>query len=267
MIPNGKISLVIIDTYQKREFLRYMVDQTLQHFCPRNIYTLSHSPLIAGEIFLRINDVKSQSDYSKTVFNILPNIVKDEFFLIVQWDSCIVNYSLWKEYFLNYDYIGAPWPHHFPDYDVGNGGFSLRTRKLLENFHRCMPVSLESAETEEPEDLKICRSYRQTLEYHGVQFAPRHVASEFSYESGSFHESFGFHSPRNFPRFVNPQAIIEHSQEIASRIHDYRETTSLILSCLKFGYADAAVSLLQHATNRIQVDRLLMSILSHNVKY
>ena len=33
--------------------------------------------------------------------------------------------------FFDYDYIGAPWPNNFVN-RVGNGGFSLRSKKFLE---------------------------------------------------------------------------------------------------------------------------------------
>ena len=38
--------------------------------------------------------------------------------------------GLFSERFLNCDYVGAFWPHH-QEFCVGNGGFSLRSRKLI----------------------------------------------------------------------------------------------------------------------------------------
>ena len=64
-----------------------------------------------------------------------------------------------SEVFLNYDYIGAPWPHH-QDFNVGNGGFSMRSAKLInavQNF--ISPDDLNSAE-----DVVICRYLRARLE-------------------------------------------------------------------------------------------------------
>ena len=70
--------------------------------------------------------------------------------LVIQDDGHIVNPSLWDEEFLKYDYIGLPWPFEdswiekqlkeqrpiirkvYPKNRVGNGGFSLRSRKFLE---------------------------------------------------------------------------------------------------------------------------------------
>ena len=61
--------------------------------------------------------------------------------LYVQADSFVVNASCWKDEFLDFDYIGAPWTNEVkinPNLvlnlknTVGCGGFSLRSRKLLE---------------------------------------------------------------------------------------------------------------------------------------
>jgi Protein of unknown function (DUF5672) len=51
--------------------------------------------------------------------------------LIYQEDSIIFHGNI--EPFLKYDYIGAPWPKEkkYNEKNVGNGGFSLRTRKKM----------------------------------------------------------------------------------------------------------------------------------------
>lgn len=50
--------------------------------------------------------------------------IKSRHFLIFQTDSCLLKEGV--DEFLQYDYIGAPWPHM--KNMVGNGGFSLRSR-------------------------------------------------------------------------------------------------------------------------------------------
>jgi len=51
--------------------------------------------------------------------------------LIYQEDSCIFRKGI--DEFLQYDYIGAPWPHEYNlnKLSVGNGGFSLRSKKVM----------------------------------------------------------------------------------------------------------------------------------------
>ena len=47
--------------------------------------------------------------------------------------------AAWRPEFLDYDYIGAVWPHVLDKYNVGNGGFSLRSKALLEAC-RALPM-------------------------------------------------------------------------------------------------------------------------------
>lgn len=59
------------------------------------------------------------------------NLLTGEKILIYQEDSCIFKLNI--EDFLDWDYIGAPWPEYQNDnkIGVGNGGFSLRTKKCM----------------------------------------------------------------------------------------------------------------------------------------
>jgi len=59
------------------------------------------------------------------------NLLTGNKILIYQEDTFIFNFNI-KD-FLEYDYIGAPWPLHQNEnkLQVGNGGFSLRNRELM----------------------------------------------------------------------------------------------------------------------------------------
>ena len=98
--------------------------------------------------------------------------------LVSQWDGYIINESAWKKEWLDYDYIGAVWS----DGVVGNGGFSLRSKRLMD--------ALKDDRFNAPffpEDEKICRDWRKVLESEfGLKFAPPEVASDFSIEGGRF---------------------------------------------------------------------------------
>jgi len=141
-------------------------------------------------------------EYSKyCIFN-LHKHVDTEFCLLTQADSWVVNPDLWDHQFLNYDYIGAPWPDsptHFTDPSgifqrVGNGGFSLRSKKLLE-----VPRSTKIIwNADYPnEDTTIGVSNRLEYENAGCKFAPLDVAIRFSHEmdipENKNIASFGFH--------------------------------------------------------------------------
>ena len=60
---------------------------------------------------VKINTLNSIKEYNNFLLTINPYIDSD-FALIVQDDGHIVNPTKWNAEFLNYDYIGAPWPNN-----------------------------------------------------------------------------------------------------------------------------------------------------------
>lgn len=83
----------------------------------------------------------------------LNKYIETSYVLIIQYDGFILNPDAWTDEFLEYDYIGAPW-WYTDDCNVGNGGFSLRSKKLLEIL-----ANDDSILETHPEDHHICRTY------------------------------------------------------------------------------------------------------------
>lgn len=144
---------------------------------------------------IKIAPMKSKQEYSKFIFKNLNYFVASEFVLLIQHDGFVVNYKAWTDEFLKYDYIGASWWYD-DELVVGNGGFSLRSKKLLE------VCAHDDVMTEiHPEDHAIGRIYRRYLEqHHGIKFAPKEIADRFSIEAfglkppaNKYNGSFGFH--------------------------------------------------------------------------
>jgi hypothetical protein len=133
--------------------------------------------------------------------------VNTSHFLVIQWDSWVIDESMWSDEYLKYDYIGAPW-WYSDGWNVGNGGFSLRSRRMAEHIARnghLYPM-------EHPEDNALCRKHRGRLERKGFRWAPEELASQFSFEcvrSSLASRHFGFHAFRNFPFVLDRQALDE----------------------------------------------------------
>jgi hypothetical protein len=160
----------------------------------------------------RIERIRTQEEYSEFVLRKLFEHVDRPNALVVQWDSFVLDKSRWDAAFLDYDYIGAPWPQ-FEDNRVGNGGFSLRSKRLLE-----LTASSDFPGSH-PEDLSICRTYRPLLERLGIRFAPTSVAARFSFERGERTDSFGFHGLFNFPTVLSgPELEVFLTELDVSRI-------------------------------------------------
>jgi hypothetical protein len=113
------------------------------------------------------------NDFMIREFN---NFIDSNFVITIQDDGFIINPNSWSNEFLEYDYIGALWPHSI--HRVGNGGFSLRSKRLLDLVPYNCDRYLSNAE-----DVIICQKCRPHLEKQGIQFAPPQIAAKFSIEA------------------------------------------------------------------------------------
>lgn len=142
--------------------------------------------------------IHSIEEYSHFMLKGLQAYVTTSHVLTIQWDGYVINPQAWQAQFLQYDYIGAPWPKKSGLW-VGNGGFSLRSAKLLTALQDDAIVAMH------PEDACICDRHRAYLEVqHRIQFAPAELAEAFSFEFAKPHtDAFGFHGMSNFPQVMS----------------------------------------------------------------
>jgi hypothetical protein len=78
-----------------------------------------------------VRGINSAADYSHFVLKELYARIRTKFVLIVQWDGYVAQPVAWQDAFLACDYIGAVWPQFNDAHTVGNGGFSLRSTRLM----------------------------------------------------------------------------------------------------------------------------------------
>lgn len=138
----------------------------------------------------KINSMEELSSfYIKEVYK----YIDTDYALFFHPDGFILNPSAWDNEFLKYDYIGAPW-YHFGKPVIGNGGFSLRSKRLMEYVAKNYK---KIGGQIHPEDSWICRLARKNLEKAGMKFAPIDVASRFSKEGNTrgiiWNGEFGWH--------------------------------------------------------------------------
>tara|TARA_E500000331_G_scaffold125755_1_gene123413 strand:- start:151 stop:879 length:729 start_codon:yes stop_codon:yes gene_type:complete len=155
---------------------------------------VTNQDIDAHNVELHLIEKLNWEQYNDEVLHLLDHTDND-YVMVIQDDGHIVNPSLWDDEFLKYDYIGSPWPFEdswidrqredhrqnirdvFPKNRVGNGGFSLRSRKFLEfsdQFDNCGGFG---------EDAFLCvRNYEKALDA-GIKFAPFELAVKFSYEN------------------------------------------------------------------------------------
>jgi hypothetical protein len=155
-------------------------------------------------VFEECSKLKSVNDYSLYVFKYLTNHVNTSHCLLIQYDSWILNSIKWDNSWLKFDYCGGLWPIVENSYiandgtrsRVGNGGFSLRSKKLMQ-----IPLDnnweLRQEQNFFNEDGNVCCYYKKELLELGIKYAPIEVAAQFSFENvvqeNLFVKPFGFH--------------------------------------------------------------------------
>jgi hypothetical protein len=117
--------------------------------------------------------------------------VSTSHYLSIHADGFVVNPECWRPQWLDYDYIGAPWPIDWTHtrYRVGNSGFSLRSVKLNARVEQLGNHPMNNDEL-------VCQNYREQLETECFKFAPVNDAAAFSVESPVEEtpaKTFGFH--------------------------------------------------------------------------
>lgn len=162
-----------------------------------------------GVEYVQAPPIQTTKDYSNFLLTGLRQYVSSTHVLVIQWDSFIIHPELWTNDFLKYDYIGAVWPHH-PETPVGNGGFSLRSSKLLD------ALASPDIPKRHPEDLCICIDNKDRLvKEFGIQFAPSEVAEQFAVERSTWHPAFGFHGLFNFAKAFNSADLTAFLHELS----------------------------------------------------
>jgi hypothetical protein len=228
----GRIAAVIIDTYGKSEFAKRALNETCKFRAISSVHTFSINPILPGETFHCIRSINSLAQYSDFVINVLPYLVTEQYVLIVQWDGFVINPECWATNFLDYDFIGSPWPDMRSEDAVGNGGFSLRSSLFLNHSKNLRVIPDNSSYINQAEDTILCQTYRKELINKGVKFAPQEVADSFAYETIYRERTFGFHGAHNLPNFVPEAFLIDNVSEILMRVSNTAILTSIVLSSL-----------------------------------
>lgn len=143
--------------------------------------------------------------------------------LVIQNDGYVVNHDSWEDGFLDYDYIGAPWPMPQDNFSfrdpmgniqrVGNGGFSLRSKKILEGAEK-LNLEWKPFFGFYHEDGFFSCHHKKEYESLGCKYAPIEVAARFSQETYIREFDgivpFGFHGREHF--------YYQHTQKIINNL-------------------------------------------------
>lgn len=146
-------------------------------------------------IKLNCDNLDNMKDYSIILASSdFWNLFIGDKILIYQEDTCIFKNNI--DEFMCWDYIGAPWrkSDNNNTYNVGNGGFSLRTKKImLEIINK---INIENTKYNQyydypPEDVYFTNNM---IEHNIGKLADFNTAMKFSTEYFVNNDAFGGHS-------------------------------------------------------------------------
>jgi tetratricopeptide (TPR) repeat protein len=243
MLGLSDVTLIAIDTANHALALRALARSRADVQFARTLFLTNER---AAEIdvpdgieIATIGTLESREAYSEFVLKGLSPYVATTHALLVQWDGYVINPLAWEAGFLNCDYIGAKWFWQPEGRRVGNGGFSLRSRRLIEALQDPRIVLREN------EDLTIGAMFRPLLEAeHGIRFADEAMADRFAFEAAyPIAKPFGFHGLFNFCRVVPPDELTSLAEHFSDAIAKSLQFAQLIRNCIALGQWHAAIAL------------------------
>lgn len=199
-----------------------------------------------------IDPLGSTADYSNFMLTRLLEFVTTSHVLVVQWDGFVLDGRLWEPGFLAADYLGAPWRKGPRGHVVGNGGFSLRSRRLL----RALADPEVRARHHHPEDICIGQTLRPWLEQrHGIVFGTAAQAQRFAFERlPAPGPTFGFHGMVNLPRALGPDVFEAWLGELPDAMLAGRDAFKTARELLRRGDAGLALGLLERRATQRRLD-------------
>ena len=203
MVKLNNVTLVAVSSVRINETINALI-KSMSGIQYKEVIFISHEKSInlpKDIIFKKCNKLNNIIDYNNFILYELVNYIETDFVLLIQYDGYVLRPNKWNDIFLTFDYIGAPWPknvHYNGNLNirVGNGGFSLRSKKILNVLNELKLSLIDNGTGYFNEDGVLCNYYRKTLEENGIKYATPEIAAMFSHESNcdeDVNEPFGFH--------------------------------------------------------------------------
>lgn len=226
MVEIPEITLICVDTVNHGR-ATVALKKSLQQIKPARAIFLTNIALeLEGVEVIQIPDIKSKQAYSEFILRELYKYFDTSHVLVIQHDGYCLFGEAWNPEFLEYDYIGAPWIYEH-DRNIGNGGFSLRSWKLMARIANDTLIQVTH-----PEDQSIGILYRGHLEQnHHIKFPTEEIADTFSFElKVPVTKTLGFHGYFHEP--YKPTVVIRR----LAALGDCVQLEPVLLHFYKKGY-------------------------------
>ena len=202
------VTLVTIETMY-HDLAKRAMEETLSRVPFKHALVFSDKDFLPGSKHVKIPH-GNMLNYCNLLLKGMLEHVETEYVIFQQWDAMVHKSDGWHDWFLLNDYIGAVWPWRPHGENVGNGGFSLRSRRLLQAL-QAPHIQLDpNSEHGVQEDNYIAIVHRPWLESQGMVFAPAPVANKFSIElAPDGFDAMAHHGFWNIVQFM-PRDTVEY---------------------------------------------------------
>jgi hypothetical protein len=201
MIKLPNVEIISINTHNPEQSVKAIEYSCKEiNFASKKIFSdIVPSNLSSDMVHIQIPKFIQREAYSDFTLRELHRYIESDFVLMIHDDGFIINPHLWNPSFLKYDYIGAPWPGSPSDIEygrVGNGGFCIRSKRLMEATSHLEYEPLN-------DDWIIGVTHNKILRDMDIHTAPVTLAMTFSLElpiaecEYNLDNTFGFHSKRS----------------------------------------------------------------------
>lgn len=210
----SSVTLIMVETLC-HDLAKIAVEDCIKHADFGEILIFSDKHLgVSGALNIKVENWPSKLGWSEWLWYGVPEHVKTPQALLLQWDAGICKPDQWKDDFLNFDYIGAPWGWHGDGLEVGNSGFSLRSKRL-QDF---LVLHRDKFPVLDPEDVAISRTYRPALETQGFKWADIGKAFDFAFENNRKQnlDHFGYHGVWNWAYVLDPDELERRAKLVAA---------------------------------------------------
>jgi hypothetical protein len=201
MLNLQNIELYCIDgDFTKKDIFTKIISYINKTFNFKQIkYFSPENPNIDNTNFIKINKINSSEDYSEFIIADLAQYLESDFILTAHSDGFPINPHMWTDEYLNYDFIGAPWPWKIGNDELNmgksfNGGFSLRSSKFVK-----LQTRIPKIHQRWHEDAVVTDIHRPWFLSNGCRYSTYELAKQFSLEldlpdsKNDINNVFGFH--------------------------------------------------------------------------
>ncbi len=175
---------------------------------------------VPGARYITVQDWPNKIASGQFYYSEAATRIETSHALLMEWDAGLNEPEAWTDDFLQYDFIGAPWPgrghSHVKDgMNVGNGGFMLQSKRLADflfaNQKRIVCAT----------DFHLACHHRRQIEREGgFKWAHESVAERFAFEGWNYGyavpgvkpKSFGYHGCFNWELMLGREETLARTR-------------------------------------------------------